>query len=133
MSSQRPQNTGDTPPAKKQKTEDQSVDLESLPGPSNGGKSYTIERVRERRARKFHAEDITFRAKFNEELQGKELLTITQDLHDMFNEVMENVNQDHPNNEDKARLNIRHSGLEREIVIHCQPKHNITSDVIMER
>ena len=78
-------------------------------------------------------EEITFRAKFNNDLEGRKLLDITDDLHNMFQDIMDNVSADHKDPNDKARLTIRHSGLEREIFIHCQPQHNITADVIMER
>lgn len=96
-------------------------------------KPYTITRVKEKRVRKYHVEEITFRATFNKEYEGRDLLSITDNIHSMFEDIMENVEQDHPNNEDKARLNIRHAGLERDIVVHCQPKHNITASTIMQR
>jgi len=107
----------------------------SLPntGATDDSKPYFIERINEIRARKFNVEEVTFRAKFNDDLQGRKLLDITNDLHNMFDDIMENVATTHKDPNDKARLSIRHDGLEREIFIHCQPQHNITADVIMER
>ena len=94
---------------------------------------YRIEQINERRARKYGVEEVTFKAKFNNNYQGKKLLDITNDLGAMFGSVMDRVRANHPNPNDKARLSIRHIGLDKEITIHCQPQHNITSEVIMER
>ena len=94
---------------------------------------YVIEQVNERRARKFGVEEVTFRAKFNDDLQGRKLLDISDDLGAMFGSVMDRVRANHPNPQDKARLAIRHTGLDKEITIHCQPQHNITAEVIMQR
>lgn len=96
-------------------------------------KPYVIERISERKARKYNIEEITFRAKFNTDLRGRQLLDVTDELHDLFQEVLDNVSSEHGDPNDRARLSIRHSGLDREIFIHCQPQHNITPDVIMER
>jgi len=100
---------------------------------ANITKPFVVERIRERRANRYNVEEITFRAKFNDTLQGQNLLDITDNLHDMFQEIMDKVDTEHSSPDDKARLSIRHSGLDRDIFIHCQPKHNITPDVIMER
>ena len=118
----------DEPPEKKRKV-GQSDD-----GVENGNeRPYIIERVRETRAHRYNVEEITFRAKFNDNLKGRNLLDITDDLHGMFEEIMTNVQNEHSRDDDRARLSIRHSGLQQEIFIHCQPKHNITADTIMER
>lgn len=108
------------------------ADSEEDAGPSSG-KPFVVERISERHARKYNVEEITFRAKFNDTLEGESLLDITENLHSMFQEIMEKVDTEHSSPNDKARLSIRHSGLDRDITIHCQPKHNITPDVIMER
>ena len=96
-------------------------------------KPYIIQKIRERKVRKFHVEEVTFRAKFNDAMYGTELLSITEDLYNMFDDVMQIVNTEHPDNEDKARLNIRHSGLHHDVTVHCQAKHNITVSIIMQR
>lgn len=96
-------------------------------------KPYNIERINEIRSRRYNVEEITFRAKFNNDLQGRKLLDVVDDLHNMFDDIMENVTTEHNDPNDKARLTIRHSGLERDIFIHCQPQHDITADTIMER
>lgn len=96
-------------------------------------KPYIIKRVGELKARKFNVEEVTFRARFNENEEGRALLDMADDLHDMFQDIMDNVNQEHGSEDDKARLSISHADLENDIVIHCQPKHNITADTIMER
>ena len=121
--------TMDEPPSKKRRT----LSSNDEENGENVRRPYIIERISETRARRYNSEEITFRAKFNDDLQGKKLLDVTDDLHDMFQDIMDNVSANHAENNDRARLSIRHAGLDREIFIHCQPKHNITADVIMER
>ena len=99
----------------------------------NSRRPYNIKRVNEIRSRRYNVEEITFRAKFNNDLQGCKPLDITDDLHNMFEEIMDNVAANHNDPNDRARVSIRHAGLDKEIFIHCQPQHNITADVIMER
>ena len=96
-------------------------------------KPYIIRPVSQKISRKFGIEEVTYKTKFNNNLQGVQLLNAQNELHNMFTDVIELVNEKHPNGDDKARITINHSGLEREVFIHCQPKHNITADVIMER
>ena len=117
------------PPAKRIAMEEEDEEEEE----EEDVEPYVIEQVNERRARKFGVEEVTFRAKFKDDLQGRKLLDVTNDLGDMFGSVMDRVRANHPNPDDKARLSIRHTGLDREITIHCQPQHNITAEVIMER
>jgi len=116
------------PPGKKRRNVSTSSDDDQ-----NDRKPYVIEKINERRARRYDVEEITFRAKFDENLQGQKLLDVTDDLHNMFEDILENVNANYVNSNDRTRLSIRHAGLDREIFIHCQPQHNITADVIMER
>ena len=117
----------DEPPDKKRRIvqDDGAENVEERP--------YVVERVRETRAHRYNVEEITFRARFNDDLKGRDLLDITDDLHGMFQEIMEKVENEHSRDDDRARLSIKHAGLDREIFIHCQPKHNITADAIMER
>lgn len=97
-------------------------------------KPFTIERAQEKRATKYGMEEITFRAKFNQDFaSGQKLLDSTDNLQEMFEDILENVNSEHDDPNDRARVTIKHSGLDRDIVVHCQPRHNITSDVIMDR
>lgn len=96
-------------------------------------KPFLVERISEKRIRKYNVEEITYRAKFNHEMEGRKLIDVTEDLQDMFQEILDNISTDHDDPNDRARLSIRHQGLDREIFIHCQPKHNITPEVIMER
>ena len=110
-------------PAKKNKTEVDGINT----------KPYIIHPVRERISRKFGIEEVTYKAKFNNDLQGEQLINMQDDLHNMFTDIMELVKDKHPNKNDKARVTINHSGLEREVFIHCQPQHNITAEVIMDR
>lgn len=119
------------PPTKKSRigTPSSTEDLDD----QDVSKPYLIERIAEKRIHKYNVEEITYRAKFNHELEGRKLVDVTEDLHDMFQEILDNVSTNHDDPEDRARLSIRHQGLDREIFIHCQPKHNITPDVIMER
>ena len=72
----------------------------------NVRRPYIIERISETRARRYNSEEITFRAKFNDDLQGRILLDVTDDLHDMFQDIMDNVSANHAENNDRARLSI---------------------------
>ena len=107
---------------------DNSMDLSD-----NEEKHYKLERINETISRKYNVEEITFRAKFNTDLEGQRLLNVTDELHGMFDEVLETVRSEHPDPNDKARLSIKHSGLERDIVIHCRPQHALSPDIILDR
>ena len=96
-------------------------------------KRYDIQKVSEMISKKYHVEETTYSAKFNAELEGQKLLDITEDLYGMFSEVLDTVKTEHSDPNDKARLSIRHSGLDRDIVIHCQPQHGISPDIILDR
>ena len=113
--------------------DDISVKRSKTEGANADTKPYIISPVRQKISRKFGIEEVTYKTKFSNDLQGVQLLNAQDELHNMFTDVMELVNEKHANGNDKARLTINHSGLEREVFIHCQPKHNITADVIMER
>lgn len=97
------------------------------------GKNFTISRVHERISRKYNVEEVTFRAKFNPDYEGGKLLDMTDDLHTMFESVLANVDKEHSDPNDKARLSIRHSGLERPVTVHCQPIHGITAETVLQR
>ena len=113
--------------------DDMSAKRAKTEGLSADAKAYIIQPVRERVSRKFGIEEVTYKAKFNSDLQGEQLLGIQDELRNMFTDILDIVRDKHPNGEDKARITINHVGLEREVFIHCQPQHNITADVIMER
>ena len=110
-------------PAKRIRREEDSINA----------KPYIIQPVKERISRKFGIEEVTYKAKFNNDLQGEQLIGLQDELHNMFTDIMDLVKDKHPNKEEKARVTINHAGLEREVFIHCKPQHNITASVIMER
>ena len=114
----------DNLPAKKPHYEPEVDDTEAR---------FIVTPVYERKARKFGVEEITYKAKFNTELQGRQLLDIHNDLEDMFGEVLNRLHEKYPDPNDKVRISVRHAGLDKDVTIHCQPKHNITAEVIMER
>ena len=96
-------------------------------------KLYKLERINELISTKYNIEEITFRAKFNDQLLGHKLVDVTDELHKLFDDVMDTVNTEHSSPDDKARLSIKHNNLDKAITIHCQPRHLITSSIIMDR
>ena len=81
-------------PAKRIRTEEDSINA----------KPYIIHPVRERVSRKFGIEEVTYKAKFNNDLQGEQLIGMQEELLNMFTDIMELVKDKHPNKEDKSAL-----------------------------
>lgn len=67
--------------------------------------------------------------KFNDEWKGDKLLNIHNDLHKMFDDILDKVRGDA---NDLGRIVVHHGGLDNPIVIPLQPWENIDSDVVME-
>lgn len=73
---------------------------------------YNVERVSETRNRKFGMEEVKFRAKFTDHLEGQKLTDISDALYDMFDEILENISQEEYSDQDKVRIAISHAGLQ---------------------
>lgn len=93
---------------------------------------YKIQKVSEIKVRKYGIEEYTFKAKFNDELQGNKVADVKDDLNQMFEDIMQEVSQNY-DPDDKVRLSINHAGLDREMTIHLQPRKNLSAQSIMQR
>ena len=94
-------------------------------------KQYSISATSTKLSQKYGIMETTYKVKFNEDKHGTRVSEMNDELHDMFNELLEKTAS--YNDDDRARLIISHEDLQRPIYIHCQPRHQITTDTIMER
>ena len=92
---------------------------------------YKIERVNTTESTKYSMLETTYKVTFSEDKHGERLHEMMDDIHDMFTELLEKT--EGYTNEDKARVTISHANLDVPIHIHCQPKHQITADTILQR
>ena len=96
------------------------------------GKLYSVRRINETRVVKYGVEEFTFKAKFNSEIEHDKIAFVKDELHNMFDEILQQATQDHEQGQ-KLRMTIDHRSLDKPIVIHLQPRENITADTIMSR
>ena len=94
-------------------------------------KNYTIHKVSTKISQKYSVLENTFKVHFNPDTHGENILDMRDDLHQAFGEVLAETAGYSDN--DKARIIINHDQLANPIFIHCQPRHQITADTIMER
>jgi hypothetical protein len=95
-------------------------------------KPYEIVKINEEVLRKYGVEEYTFAAKFDESLEGELLADVGDDVHGMFEDVLQRVADDYAP-DDKVRIAIDHAGMDKEMTIHLQPRRNITAENIMNR
>ena len=92
-------------------------------------KPYTYGLKRQRVYAKNKAIDNTYQVKFNDQWQGEKLKDLNRDLHQMFDDVLNNV-RGNPN--DLGRAVVRHGGLKIPIVIPLQPWDKLDSQTILD-
>jgi hypothetical protein len=95
-------------------------------------KPYNIHKISETVARKYGVEEYTYKVKFHNEMNGEPLENVQEELTNMFEEVVSRVSADY-DLDDKVRISIDHSGLDRPMTIHLQPRRNITGGNITGR
>ena len=104
--------------------------------PRQGGgtppKPYNIKKINEKRVIKYGVEECTFKAKFNDDISRSKISEFKDDLHGMFDEILNQASENYQDG-DKMRMSIEHRSLDKPITIHLQPRGNITADVIMAR
>lgn len=136
----------DEPPPKKMKKDEteaqpddndnteQSDDDTTTEGANRDVNSdYEIREVSRNIARRYGMEVFNFEARMiNERLRNRPLLDITDSLRGMFQQMLDRAGQ-HYGAEDRIRLHIEHSDLDTPIVVHIQPKHNVTADTVLDR
>ena len=100
---------------------------------SQDTKPYKIHKVNETVSRRFGIEETTFKASFDSSnYENKRLLDMTEDLRDMFSEMLEEASANY-NDDDMARLSIFHNSLQVPITVHLRSKNNVTPDTILDR
>lgn len=100
---------------------------------SQQGKPYKIRKINETVSRRFGIEESTFKASFDSEnYQNKRLLDMTEDLRDMFSDMLDEASSNY-NDDDMARLSIFHRNLEQPITVHLRSKNNVTPDTVLDR
>jgi hypothetical protein len=96
-------------------------------------KPYNIKKINEKVARKFGVEEYTLQAKFNDDaMQGARLDDIRDEVHHMFEDVMQEIASQYEE-DDRIRLSIDHSEMDRPMTMHLQPRKNLTTENIMNR
>ena len=72
---------------------------------------------------------MTYKIKFNDQWKGDKLADISDKLHDMFDDVL---NQARGNDADLGRVVIHHSSLNDPIVVPLQPWENLDGGTMMD-
>ncbi|VDI57247.1 Hypothetical predicted protein [Mytilus galloprovincialis] len=93
--------------------------------------AYTFSQIKERTYAKTGAIDKTFQAKFTSQLHNKKLSEITDDLHGLFDDILNKVRQDSDDNS-LARVIIEHNGLTDPIVVSLRELNKMDSSVVMD-
>lgn len=92
-------------------------------------KPYTYEMKRQRTFAKNNAIDTTYQVKFNTQWRGDKLKDLNRELHQMFDDVLDNVRG---NSTDLGRIVIHHAGLQNPIVVPLQPWEKLDSEAVMD-
>lgn len=120
------------PPDKRARRESGEIEEEIGEEMEEEIKPYKIQKIQQTVVRKYGVEEYTFRAKFDDELQGTKIIDIKDDLQTMFGDVLEEVGRNYQPGE-RVRMSINHDGMDREMTIHLQQRENITPEMIMGR
>lgn len=116
------------PPTKRSKSND---DHDTVSATSTG--DYAVRETSRSVARRYGMEVFNFEARMMKPaLKNKRLLDITDSLRAMFQEMLDKAGHNY-STDDRVRMHIEHSGLQVPMVIHIQPKHNVTADTVMDR
>ena len=96
-------------------------------------KSYTIVETSRKVATKYGMEEIGYDVQFsNEKLLDKKLVDISDELRDMFNDVLNTAGRNY-DADDRIRLSIMQDALDIPIIIHLAPRNQVTADTILDR
>ena len=100
-------------------------------GNDNGSSGFTIRLKREKTYAKNGAIDKTFEVKFPDQLQNKKLSDIMDDLHELFDDVLDRVRQGAQENS-LARVIIEHNDLTDPIVVPLQELNKIDASTVTD-
>ena len=92
-------------------------------------KPYYVWKEDARVFKKNMAKDTTYKIKFNDQWKGDKLADISDKLHDMFDDVL---NQARGHDADLGRVVIHHSSLNDPIVVPLQPWENLDAGTVMD-
>ena len=95
----------------------------------NTPKPYYIEQKQQRKFKTTLATDTSYKVKFNEQWQGERLKDISDQLHNMFEDVL---SQARGHDADLGRVIVQHPNLQNPMVVPLQPWENLNADVVME-
>jgi hypothetical protein len=123
--------TQDEPAESSEAREPSSESSEPSEPDSQNATSYTIQEVSRRRSVKYSMLETTYEVKFKDHVHGSNVQDMRQELHTMFDDLLDRTHK--YSDDDKARIIIDHDQLDTPIFIHCQDRHNITADTILER
>ncbi len=98
--------------------------------PDSHGLQYSIRQKSERTYAKNAAVDRTYQVKIDERYSGHNLLDVSQGLHQMFDDVLDQARGDLAGN-DLGRVVIHHEGLHDPIVVPLQPWDQLNADTVM--
>ncbi len=98
--------------------------------PDSHGLQYSIRQKSERTYAKNAAVDRTYQVKIDEQYSGQNLLDVSQGLHQMFDDVLDQARGDLAGN-DLGRVVIHHEGLHDPIVVPLQPWDQLNADTVM--
>ncbi|CAG2203034.1 unnamed protein product [Mytilus edulis] len=93
--------------------------------------THTFHKKRERTYANNGATDITYEVKFSNQLQNKKLTDIVDDLHNVFDDVLDQVRVGSQDNS-LARLIIEHNGLTDPIVVPLQELNTMDASTVMD-
>lgn len=97
--------------------------------PNNDPKPYTYGMKRQRVFAKNKAIDTTYQIKFNDQWKGDKLKDINDQLHHMFDDVLNNM-RGKPS--DLGRVVVHHGSLKNPIVVPLQPWEKLDSQTVLD-
>ena len=78
-------------------------------------------------------EEIRYEVKFlDEALSNQPLDTITEELENMFTEVLDVAGRNY-DEDDRIRLSIMQNALDEPIIIHLAPRYQVNAGTVMDR
>lgn len=127
----------DPPPPKRAKRNLYNADIDddssSADEVDDLSSHYEVRELSRSVARLYGMEEFNFEARLrHERLPNPRLLDVSDSLHAMFQDVLDRAGR-HYNADDRIRMHIEHSGLDTPIIIHIQPKHDVTAATVMDR
>ncbi|KAK3104527.1 hypothetical protein FSP39_004180, partial [Pinctada imbricata] len=96
---------------------------------SDSEKPYYIEKNTKRTITSTLATDTSFKVKFNDQWQGEKLKDVSDQLHEMFEDVLSEARG---HDADLGRVVIQHPNLMNPIVVPLQPWDTLNSDAVMD-